>query len=125
MKVAKVRFTAGARVHTHTVASTRTDYTFKHYTDGVYWVPVETVEDAAYFDDHESFAVEWTPAGLIARATSGAASSVKEALKSLDYRDKQKLAKENGIQANQSEEELEAELKEAAEELAQQLEHQR
>jgi len=125
MKVAKVRHTAGARVHTHTVPATRNDYTFKHYTDGVHRVAVENVEDAAYFDEHESFAVQWTPAGLIARATSGAASSVKEALSSLDYRDKQKLAKERGIQANQSEEELEAELAEAADELAQQIEYQR
>jgi hypothetical protein len=125
MKVAKARFTAGARVHTHRVPSTRNSYTFQHYTGREHWVPVESVEDAAYFDDHESFAVEWTPAGLIARATSGAAGSVKEALKTLDYRDKQKLAKERGIKANQSEEELNAELNEAAEELAQQLQHQR
>jgi len=125
MKVAKARFTAEASIHTHTVPSSLNDYTFKHYTDAEHWVPVETVEDAAYFDEHESFAVDWTPAGLLARATSGATSSVKSALSSLDYRDKQKLAKENGIKANQSEEELEAELAEAADELAQQLEHQR
>jgi hypothetical protein len=125
MKVAKVRFTAGSRFHTHTVPGTRNSYTFQHYTHDVYWAPVESIEDAAYFDEHESFAVEWTPAGLLARATSGAAGTVKEALKTLDYRDKQKIAKKRGIKANQSEEELNEELNEAAEELAQQLQHQR
>lgn len=116
--------TADSRSHTHTVPSTKRDYRFQHFTHKEYWVPVESVEDAAYFDDHQSFAVEWTPAGLIARATSGAASSVKDALEALDYRDKQKLAKEYGIKANRSEEELTEELNEAAEELAQQVQYQ-
>lgn len=126
MKVAKVRLTAGLRSTTQTVPSTRTQYVFRNYTGGrIAWTPVENVEDAAYFDEHQSFAVQWTPAGHLARAYDSATTSVREALSSLDYREKQALAKERGIKANQSEEELEAELAEAADELARQLEHQR
>ncbi|AGM11972.1 hypothetical protein DNAM5_113 [Haloarcula californiae tailed virus 1] len=124
MKVAEVRSEADARMRTYTVPSTRRDYTFRYFTEKEHWVSVEHVEDAAYFDDAEGFAVRWTPAGLIARAYQGAAGSVAEAFSRLDYRDKQELAKERGIKANQSEEELEAELEEAVEELARQVENQ-
>lgn len=127
MKIAKVRLTAsGIRYNTHTVPTTRNDYKFRKYTGSqVAWTAVDNVEDAAYFDEHQSFAVEWTPVGLLTRAYDSAASSVHEALSKLGYREKQQLAKERGIKANQSEEKLEAELAEAADELARQLEHQR
>lgn len=122
MKVAKVRYTEGARVRTFT-GPTGQKYTFKHYTEGKHYASVEEVEDALFFDDRDSFVVSWTPAGLIARATHGSIESAKEVLSSLDYRQKQKLAKDRGIKANQSEEELEEELQKAVEQLAERAEH--
>ena len=124
MELAKVTSTSGARVRTHTAPS-QEKYTFKHYTHDTHWVSVDNVEDAVYFDENDSFAVQWTPAGRIARAARGPVSSVKDVLSRLDYREKQKLAKDSGIKANQSEEELEAELQETVEQLAEQIERQR
>jgi hypothetical protein len=126
MELAKVRNTTGVRVRTYTVPSTHNDYTFQHFTDDECWVSVDNVKDAEYFEGCEGFAVEWTPTGRVVKATYGPVSSAKKVLKEqLGYRDKQKLAKERGIKANQSEEELEEELEQVVEQLAEQMEHQR
>lgn len=125
MELAKVHMTANpSSVHTHTAPS-RESYTFRHYTGGRKdWVPVGVLEDAAYFDDHESFAVQWTPAGRIARAASGTVDGAKSLLSKLGYREKQQLAKDHGIKANQSEEDLDEELQEVVEQFAEDMKYQ-
>lgn len=124
MDIAKVRYTAFTEtVHTHTTP-TGGSYKFKYYTHDTHWTDVDEVEDAKYFDQHESFAVKWTPAGRIARAANGTIESAKDVLDEMGYREKQSLAKDHGIKANQKEEDLNAELQEVVEDFARDMQFQ-
>lgn len=77
-------------------------------------VSLDSVVDALHFDDQGSpFVVEWTAVGLLVRS----AKPPVDALKELGYRQKQKVAKQFDIRANQSEEDLEEELQPYVEQL--------
>lgn len=77
-------------------------------------VTVESVPDAKHYDQQgDPFRVEWTALGLIVRSAKPPLDTLKE----LGYRQKQRLAKQFDIQANQTEEDLEDDLEPYVKEL--------
>jgi len=85
---------------------------------------VESLESAEWLDDQQQFVVEWTIYGrAMRRLTREEYDTPAEMLSDWNYRAKQRLAKSFGIKANQSEEELEAELEDEVERLQTQMEN--
>ena len=77
-------------------------------------VTIESVADAKHYDQQgDPFKVEWTALGLLVRS----AKPPLETLKELGYRKKQKIAKEFGVQASQTEDDLEEDLEPYVKEL--------
>lgn len=72
------------------------------------------MDDALHFDRMGSpYEVVWTGVGKVARSGKKPLKSLKK----MGYRQKQSLAKEFGIKANQSEDDLEDELRPVVEQL--------
>lgn len=118
MKLADVTCDAKSRRSTHRLPSGR-KYLFRSGQS----TEVTELEDARYFEDQVGYTVDWTARGRFVSQIAGSDDSVAEALESFGYRAKQELAKTVGVAANQSEEELDEELQEAAEDLKQQMEN--
>ncbi len=77
-------------------------------------VELDNVRDAEKFEKIGGpYTVEWTSVGKVVRTTEGPLESLKE----IGYRQKQKLAKEFGVKANQSESDLEEELQPVVEQI--------
>lgn len=75
---------------------------------------IDNVDDALHFDRMGSpYEVEWTGVGKVARSGKKPLKSLKK----MGYRQKQALAKEFDIKANQSEDDLEDELRPVVEQL--------
>lgn len=83
--------------------------------------PVDEIELAREFADEPAYKVEWTTRGRLLNEFYDEGKEVTEAVADLAYRQKQKLAKELGIKANQSEEELKEELEEEVTKLADEI----
>lgn len=107
MKIATVTYT-GTMTSVQFKGPSGTRYRMKNPMGGEPRpVDIESIPDAQHFDDQGSpFEVEWTAVGMIARS----AKPPLDAFKELGYRQKQRIAKQVGIQANQKEDELEDEL---------------
>lgn len=118
MKIATITYTGNTRQKTHRGPSGR------QYVFGSTDTATDSVEDAEFFDDKPNYNVDWTTVGMLARRYADGYSSAKKALSEMGYRQKQKLAKAAGVQANQAEEDLEEELEEFAEQLQHDMEHQ-
>lgn len=79
--------------------------------------PLESLEDAEWFKQQDGFDVEWTVHGDVLRTAGGSIDDLQAYLQDVGYREKQKLAQLVGIKANQSDEELTAELEDAVDDL--------
>lgn len=119
MKLAEVTCDAQSRSTTHRVPGTDNKYRFRSGMS----TSVENMEDVRYFDEKQSYTVEWTARGQLMSRLAGDHDSVREAVAEFGYDAKQELAKTFGIKANQSDETLEDELTEVAEELKQEMEY--
>lgn len=108
MKLADVTYEGPMRTHTYRCTSGRS-YTFVRGRPK----PIDNLDDAR--EMAKGFEVDWTLHGEIARRTDGSLEQAREVVSEMGYRQKQKLAKTVGIKANQSEEDLEEELKEQVE----------
>lgn len=84
-------------------------------------VSVNEIELAREFADEPAYKVEWTTRGKLLNEFYDEGKEVTDAVADLAYRQKQKLAKELGIKANQSEEELREELEEEVTKLADEI----
>lgn len=118
MKIATVRYEGNVRNKTHRAPSG------EMYRFGYEPPEVSSVSDAEFFEEKPNYVVEWSAVGTLTRKYSDDYESMKEAIKDLGYRKKQDLAKSLGIQANQSEDDLEEALEGYAEQLQHQMEHQ-
>jgi predicted CopG family antitoxin len=85
---------------------------------------VQSLEDLKYFTSKSQYTVSESARGQLALKLAGDEESVAEAISELAYGAKQQLAKSLGIKANQSSEDLEEALTEAAEEIQLQMETQ-
>jgi hypothetical protein len=83
-------------------------------------ISVESLQDAEYFEGNDIFEVEWTAQGEILRQINGPASSAKDALMDLSYRQKQKMVSALGLEVkgNAPKEELEEALEPVVAEMA-------
>lgn len=117
MKVAEVECLARSRRTTHRVPSGR-KYLFRSGQT----TEVTDLTDARYFAGRNEYEVSWTARGKLMSKLSGESDSVGDAIASFSYGAKQELAKTFGIAANQSDEELQEQLTEVAEELEQEME---
>lgn len=116
MKVAKVRYVGSMRSQHYRLDSgervrfSRTD-----------WLSFDDIEVVREFVEEPAYEVEWTSRGKLLNEFYDEGREITDALTNLAYRQKQKLAKELGIKANQSEEELKEELEEEVEKLAEEI----
>ena len=118
MKLAEVKCASQSRSTTHRVPSGR-KYRFRSGER----VEVTALEDVRYFAESPAYDVNWTARGMLAAKMAGGEDSVADAISEFSYRAKQELAKTFGIKANQSEEDLEEQLQEAAKDLEIEMEN--
>lgn len=126
MNIAKVYYEGRSLRHSRRGPSGER-YQFSKGQQGAPDVPaaVESVKDALYFADSGVFRVEWTTAGQIVKASQALEAptdSIEAMLTDMAYRQKQKLAKELGLSAGGTEDELNERLKPEVEELQRQME---
>lgn len=110
MKIATVYYEGRQRRHSRRAPSDQR-YNFAKGSMGAPDTPadVRSVQDALYFDSEETFRVEWTPAGKVAKLAQGlegATDGIEAMLSEMGYRQKQRLAQSLGLSAGGSEEEL-------------------
>lgn len=91
------------------------------------WVPVSVLEDAYDFAEQDVYDVDWTAQGEVARRVGRQASSARDALTDLSYRQKQRLTSALGldVQGNSKEDELDEALEPAVEKMIEGLNNQR
>ena len=118
MTLAKVKCAARSRSTTHKVPESGRNYRFRsgEYTE------VSELVDVRYFEEANGYTVDWTAHGKLKDVLARDEDSPKDALKEFSYNAKQSLAKGFGIKANQSEEDLEEELIEVANEMKEDME---
>lgn len=126
MKIATVYYEGQNRRHSRRGPSDER-YQFQKGQRGSPDIPAETdsVEDALYFAENDTFRVEWTAVGKVAKASQeleGPATGIESMLSEMGYRQKQKLAKSLGLKAGGPEDELDERLKPEVEQLQRQME---
>lgn len=128
MKFAQVQYTGPMRTHNRKGESGEM-YHFNSPTGGGVSneVPVSVLEDAYEFAEQDVYDVEWTAQGEVARRVGRQASSARDALTELSYRQKQRLTSALGldVQGNSKEDELDEALEPAVEKMIEGLNNQR
>lgn len=130
--VAKVRYTGNSRTHTRSTPAGNL-HTFQSMPSGDDWVDIESTEDAEYLEGLSVFEVDWTPSGKAkdaAENAADAAAGILDRVAEWGYDRKQSAVKElrergvidEDFALNQSGDDLEAELTEHAEKLAEAME---
>lgn len=127
MKIAEVKYVGPMRSHTRRGPSGE-EYHFRNPMGGEpHPTDVNSVQDARALEEQDVFDVEWTAQGEVARRVGRQASSAKDALSALSYRQKQRLtsALNLDVKGNSPEDELEEALEPAVEEMLHNIENQR
>lgn len=118
MKFAQVQYTGPMRTHNRKGKSGEM-YHFNSPTGerGSNEVPVSVLEDAYEFAEQDVYDIEWTAQGEVARRVGRQASSARDALTDLSYRQKQRLTSALGldVQGNSKEDDLDEALEPAVE----------
>lgn len=128
MKLATVYYEGRNRRHSRRGPSDER-YNFQRGVRGESDVPadVSTVKDALYFARSDTFRVEWTAMGNVAKLSQELdepADGIESMLSEMGYRSKQRLAKRLGLNAGGTEDELTERLEPEIERLQRQMENQ-
>lgn len=121
MKIAKARYTGPMRTHQRRGPSGRR-YMFNNppLQDSP-WVAIHTLEDARQLARNDDvFDIEWTVQGEVTRSIGDELADAADALKSLSYRQKQRLTTALGldVSGNADEDRLDDELLPAVQDMA-------
>lgn len=130
--VAQARYTGNSRTHTRSTPS-GSIYRFQSTPSADDWVDIESTADAEYLEACSVFEVDWTVSGKAQDAAEDAAEAAADAvtrMREWGYDRKQTVAKElrtrgvipDDFALNSNEDELEAELSEHVEALAEAME---
>lgn len=125
MKVATVTYQGRMRTHNRKGPSGET----YHFTNPSSGAPTEQVvqslEDARHFEQQDdTFDVDWTAQGRVARMVGDSVADAGSVLKNLSYRQKQRLTSSLNldVKGNAPEEELNEALEPAVQEMTEQIE---
>lgn len=125
MKVAKVTYRGRMRSHNRKGVDGTTYHFNKPVSGEATTLPVYSLEDARRFEKQDdTFEVEYTAQGQVARMVGDSISNASSVLKELSYRQKQRLTSglNLDVKGNAPEEELDEALEPAVEEMTEQIE---
>lgn len=128
MKFAQVRYTGPMRTHNRKGTYGEMYHFNSPSGEGSSnEVSVSVLEDAYEFVEQDVYDVEWTAQGEVVRRVGRQASSARDALTDLSYRQKQRLTSALGLEVpgNSKEDELEEALEPAVEKMIEGLNNQR